>query len=121
MKSRRTTFIYKNPSKIYVAIAVAIALFLWWFWISDPHVKQTEQFLFSSPELSEKIGELRNLNLIQTNIVYREGDHGRAKEPDLKEYRFIANGKIAKAEVIVLVKIGNTNQVESIKIVSIEL
>ena len=94
---------------------------LWWFRISDPHIKQTEQFLYSNPELNEKIGELENLHLIRTDIFPRERDNGRAKEPERKQYRFIANGKIGKAEVVVLVILDNEGTVESITIESINL
>ena len=120
-RSRLPTIFNQNVVKLSVAVALAIAISLWWFRISDPHIKQTEQFLYSSPELSEKIGELENLHLIRTNIFFRETDSGRAKEPHRKQYRFVANGKIAKAEVIVLVTLNNENAVESIEIESINL
>ena len=108
-------------ARIYVAVALAIAITLWWFRISDPHLKQTEQFLYLSSELSEKIGELENLHLIRTDIFFREEDNGRANKLDRKQYRFIANGKIAKAEVIVLVVLDKENTVESITIMAINL
>ena len=118
-KSGLPTIFSKKFVNLSVAVALAIAISLWWFRLSDPHIKQTEQFLYSSPELSEKIGELENLHLIRTNIFFREKASGRAKKPDRKQYRFVANGKIAKAEVIVLLKLNNENAVESIRIESI--
>ena len=102
-------------------MALAIAISLWWFRINDPHIRQTEQFLYSNPELNEKIGELENLHLVRTTIFFRDTNFGQAKKTDRKRYRFVANGKIAKAEVIVLMKLNSENAVESIEIESIDL
>ena len=87
-----------------------------WLQSTDPHIGEVKEYLLSNSEICPTLGRIEKLSLRRTSISMRNGEYGRAKEPDRIRYTFIATGAKGRETIRVNVKISATDQVGDIDV-----
>jgi len=108
-------FFKKHWKTIALFHLILISLVMW-FRFTDPHIDEVREYLLSQDEHCENLGHIMKLSLRRTIISMRQGEYGRAKEPDRKKYTFVATGSKGRETIRVNVQISETDQVGNIDV-----